>query len=627
MRTKITIVVWAFLIVGSHVLFFSPLACAAPTLVSSEVENAYSEGVKAYYQKDYAKALSLFSGIRGVAPDYRKFQISHYIRTSEGKLGKKGEVEVFKSAFIPSTQVEVSREDEMERISEEAQKVLLDSIRALNDLKREGQYSDFQLLPIESILKMARESYDDAKYLEAIRLSNKARFTITEFTNQLKPGMTVGPMGGTLVSLQLMDADLEQTLKLIYDLTGANIVMSKGISGRVTINVKDLPLQRVLDLICEMNSLKYFEDNGVIKIMTQEEFVTSPAMTKAKLRKVYPVRYNDASSIVRALKETFKLSTIVYEPRTNSILVDVPDETTSVQVAEAIASLDSPISEVMLEAKLVEVAINDSSSYGIDWLFASRLIENLGNATLTGPRFGTNPAFTPGVSSSLPDNTFAFGVTSNDVNVLLNAISVKGKVKLLQSPKIMCLNGTSASIRVYTNVPYLIPVSTVNQQQQTITTSSTFNVYEEVVGTEFEVTPIIQKNRNVFLSLNIIDSRLLELRTLKAIAAGSTYETTQPVITSRETSQSIVIFDGQTLVIGGMIQEQKSLSTTGVPFIQRIPLLGALFRKPSLANNKSEMLLFITPRIVSTFEDSVAVTRPDEQKANPVIDDAFLKQF
>ncbi len=593
-----------------------------------ELDLLYSDAIKSYYQKDYARAITLLKQIQGLSPAYKRSQITHYLRTAESRLGKAGPVEVFKVPGQQIKEIEINKEGELEAMAEESQKVLLNTANYLDSVGKEGKLTDFQLLGPKATLKMAKEAYENSQYTEAIRLANKARFQIDELLAQKKPGIMLGKVADYPVTLNLTDADLQQTLKLIYDLTGANIVMMQGITGRVSINVKDLPLQRVLDLICESNNLKYVEDNGVIKIMTVDEFNKSSAAVKARLRRVFQIHYGDAYSIMKALKETFPLQTIVHEPRTNAIVIDAPDDETATKIGDVVSALDTPISQVLLEAKLVEILLSDENTFGIDWLVSSRLVSALGSGgTLTGPKFGETPTFTPGVSSSLPQGTFSFGITNYNVNSLIQALSAKGRVKLLQAPKIMCLNGTTAVIKVETNVPYLIPQSTVSQQQQTITTTATFNVFEDLVGTEFMVTPIIQRNRSIFLNLNIYDSRLIEIKRLTAIAGGQQYSTDQPVISSRETNQSIVVFDGQTLIIGGMIQDRREIKTTGVPFFQHIPLLGYFFKKPSYSNSKSEMLLFLTPRVISTYEDATVVSKPDVQKMEQKMDAGILEKF
>jgi len=609
--------------------------------INSDLESIYNEGLVNYYQKNYTKAVELFKTIQGINPEYRKSQIQRYIRSAEGQLGKVHVENVYKTTTSPTKEVEIKKEDELETFAKESQQVILDTLNMLNAIKEEKEISSFDLLTPTSTLKNAQEAYDKSKYAEAIRLANKARFQLLELKNKKteKIQPLLGEIGNIPVTLNLTNASLDQTLKLIYDLTGANIVLSKGIEGRVNINVKDIPLKQVLDLICEANNLRYMEEKGVIKIMNEEEYKKRPDVQKSFGRRVFPIRYGDANSIVKALRETFKLDSIVYEPRTNSVIVDVGDPTLAQQVEEVISSLDTPISQVLIEAKLIELVNSKENTFGVDWLVSSRLIEKLGTSfTITGPRFGDAAitTVTPGVTSSLPEG-FSFGITNSDVNMLIQALSTQGEVKLVQAPKIMCLNGTNAIIRVVQNYPYItvesqtIPSTTAGG---TPTVTTTMDLYEEIVGTEFIVTPIIQRNRSVFLNLSIMDSRLVELKDLKASAPGGTtgqfgeYRVEDyPIVSSRETTQNVTLFDGQTLIVGGMIQEKKEKSETGVPLLKNIPLLGYLFKKPTYTNKKSELLLFLTPHVVSTYQEAGDLSKEDIEKAKKEPKAGIMEHF
>jgi len=589
------------------------------------------EAVNSYYAKNYTEAIGLFKEIQGINPNYRSSQVQRFIRVAETQLGKTGVKQTFKPEEHETTEVEVVKEGEYETFAMASQKVLLDAYEYLQETEIRYKVSKFDMLEPNSTLKMAKQAYEEKQFSESIRLANKARIQLEQILQKRADVETpvMGVVGTTPVTLNLSNADLEQSLKLIYDLTGANIILSKGITGRVTINVQDLPLQRVLDLICEANKLKYIEEDQVIKVMTESEYDTRTKAVKEKSRRVFNVFYGDAALIAKSLRETFKLETLVHDPRTNSIIIDVTNPMQLQQIQDVISSLDMPISQVLLEAKIVEIAASKENSFSIDWLISSRLVESI-NGVLTGPRFGVNPGFTPGISSSLPTGGFAFGLTNKDVNSLINALATQGDVKLIQSPKVMCLNGTTAIIRVVQNFPYIIPEfqQTYNPTTGALTGSQqTVTVYEEDVGTEFEVTPIIQRNRTVFLTLNIYDSRLVEVRKLNAVAAGLTYETEQPIISTRETTQNVTLFDGQTLVVGGMIQHREEKTESGVPFLRRIWLLGNLFKKPRYNKTSSELLLFLTPYIVTTYEEGEVLSRPDIQKSREEIDMGILEKF
>ncbi|MCM8777467.1 MAG: hypothetical protein NC905_04305 [Candidatus Omnitrophica bacterium] len=597
----------------------------------SDLDLMYMKALNAYYAKNYAESISIFRSIQGMDPNYRSTQIKRYIRVAETQLGKGGVKQTFRPAEEKTTEVEVLKEGELETLAMVSQKALLDAYEYLDEMEKKHQIPVFEMTEPKSTMAMAKKAYEDKQFTEAIRLANKARLQIDQIIQKRaeieKP--VLGEIGKTPITLNLNNADLEQTLKLIYDLTGANIVMSKGITGRVTINIQDLPLQKVLDLICEANKLKYLEEDKVIKIMNEDEYNARTKIIKEKSRRVFNIFYGDAALIAKSLRETFKLDTIVHDPRTNSILVDVYNPTLLQQIQDVISSLDMPISQVLLEAKIVEIALSGTNSFSIDWLISSRLVDAI-DATLTGPKFGDNPSYIPGISSSLPSGGFSFGLSNKDVNTLISALATKGEVKLVQAPKIMCLNGTTALIRVVQNFPYIIPEyeQTYNPTTGAVTgTRQTVTVYEEDVGTEFEVTPIIQRNRTVFLTMNIYDSRLVEVRKLTAVAAGLTYSTEQPIISTRETTQNVTLFDGQTLVIGGMIQQRQEKSETGVPFLRRIPLLGYLFKKPTYTTSNSELVLFLTPYIVTTYQEADIISKPEIEKSNKEIKGGLLEKF
>jgi type II secretory pathway component GspD/PulD (secretin) len=597
------------------------------------LDELYRQGVNLYYQKKYSEALSVFSKIKGLDPTFRKSQVDRYMRVSKTKLGKLGATETYKIGEGRVGEVFVAKEDEFEKLAEYAQKVILETIDYLKDMQSKYNISEVDMVTPKSTFEMAQRAYDKNQFTEAIRLANKARFQIDQIAEEKvkkeKPTtVSLGEIGERLVTLNLTDADLHQTLKLIYDLTGANIILSKDIGGRVTMNVKDLPLKKVLDLICEANGLKYVYEDEVIKILTKEEFEKREATIKQKSKRVFKIAFGDALSIVKALKETFKDIEAIAEPRTNSIILNVENPSLLAKIEEVITSLDSPVSQVLIEAKIVDVASSIDNMLAIDWLITSRLIEKL-DTTLTGPRIGHDPQFTPGLTATLPP-PFAFGITNKDVNMLITMLANRGKAKLIQAPRVMCLNGTTAYISVTQNFPYIIPEyqTTFNPQTGQMTgTTATIQIFEESVGTEFEVTPVVQRNRTVFLTTNIYDSRFVEAKKLTAVAAGLSYETEIPIISSRDTTQSVLLYDGQTLVVGGMIQSREEKGESGVPFLRKIPLLGYFFKKPKNLKTYSELIVFLTPHIITSLEEGMELSRPYIQKEKEPFKPDIMDKF
>jgi len=596
---------------------------------SYKLEDLYKQGKNLYSQGKYSEALAVFTQIKGLDPSFKKSEIDNYIELTKGKLKELGIKETYELEEGREKEIAVSKEA-VQKLIEYAQRILMETSDYLKETKIKHNISDFDMVTPNSIFEMAKKSFDNAQYTEAIRLANRARFEVENIIQkqaerEVKP--LLGDLGEKPVTLNLTNADLQQTLKLIYDLTGANIILSKGITGRVTLNVTDIPLKKVLDLICEANGLKYVYEDNVIKIMTKEEYEKKVGTIKQAGKGVFNVKYGEANNIAKILRETFRDVDIIPEPRTNSIIVNTDKSVVLSRIMDTISSLDTPVSQVLIEAKLVEVKTSVDNMFAIDWLITNRFIDAL-NANLYGPRWGDS--FSP---SSLPTGTFSFGISHRDVSALIRALSQYGKVRLIQSPKIMTLNGENAVIRVVTDYPYYtvtVTYQTVQVAPGQYVERPTFSttVTRESVGIEFNITPTINPNRTINLDTRIRDRRLVEMMPITYTSGTTIYQLGQyPVISTREATQKITLFDGQAFVVGGLIQDEERFRESGVPFLRKIPILGYLFKKPTYSESKNELILFITPYIVTSFEEGKELTKPEIKKLEEPIGDKVIKSF
>lgn len=600
-------------------------------LYCENLDDLYRMGVSYYFKKDYANAIAIFNKIKGINPNYRKSQVERYLRVSQTKLGQINPKQKFKIGEDIEGEIVVNKEGEFEILARQAQQAILETSRYFEEVNEKYKISDFEKLEPLSTFNLAKKAYESNMFSEAIRLANKARRQMEEIVlrklDEVKPKL--GEIGNKKVTIELEDADLSQVLKYLYEITGVNFILSPGISGKVTLSFKDIPISIVLDVICEQTGLRYIEENGIIKIMTKEEYDQRMREIQ-RARRVFKLYYTDAQTIVKSLKEIFKEVEIIAEPTTNSIIADAKSEQILRNIEGVIATLDTPVQQVLLECKIVEIAVSEANQFSIDWMISSRMIDAI-DGVLTGPRFGGDITFTPGSTQTLA-GTFAFGITNKDFNTLIQALATRGKAKIIQAPKITCLNGTTAYISVAQNEPFIIPeeqqiITTTPTGQVVTTTASSITVQEEIVGTEFEVTPVIQRNRTVMLNLNIYDSSLVERRRLEAVTRDQQYSVMIPVLSERQTTQSVVLYDKQTLVIGGMIRGREEVKETGIPFLRRIPLLGYLFKKPTLDRTRNELLIFLTPHIITTFEEAEEVSKPEKKKLEEKIEGGLLEKF
>ncbi|MCM8811371.1 MAG: hypothetical protein NC917_07000, partial [Candidatus Omnitrophica bacterium] len=419
------------------------------------LRDLYNLGVSYYLKRDYPNAIATFSKLKAINPNYRKSDVDRYLKYSQARLGKSVTKEEFKIGEDLKGEIIVNREDEFEKLAFQAQQALLETSKYFNEVNEKYNISDIEKLEAMSTFTLAQKAYDNNMFTESIRLASKARRQMEEIVlrkiEEEKPKL--GEIGNKKVTIELKDMNLNEALDELYQITGVSYILSPNVSGKVTLSFKDIPIRIVLDTICEQNGLKYIEENGIIKIMTKQEYQEKIKEIQ-KARRVFKLYYTDANTIVKALREVFKGITAFPEPTTNSIIVEAQSENMLRNIEGVISTLDTPVSQVLLECKIVEVSTSEVNQFSIDWMISSRMIRAI-DGTLTGPRFGGDLSYTPGLTQTLPTG-FSFGVTNRDFNALISALATRGKAKVIQAPKITCINGTTAYIAVTRNEPYIL---------------------------------------------------------------------------------------------------------------------------------------------------------------------------
>jgi MSHA type pilus biogenesis protein MshL len=256
--------------------------------------------------------------------------------------------------------------------------------------------------------------------------------------------------------------------------------------------------------------------------------------------------------------------------------------------------------QVWIEAKIMEVNLNKGYQMGIDW--GSLINRNKHYGTLSGKR--TLPSqtlsFTPGVISdqgmqSGTAGAFQFAISNNIVDFVIDAISKQGNLKVLASPRVSTLNNEKAVIRVVREEVYFSLETQVSQGVSGNVTAPTINVQVVPIGIVMDIIPQIGDNGEIILSINPDISELLEVKQFSVAGATSM----QPVIDRRSIDTIAKIKDGQTLVIAGIIKERKNEVIKGVPFLYKLPIIGNLFRRTEQTIDKTELVILITPHIVS----------------------------
>lgn len=461
--------------------------------------------------------------------------------------------------------------------------------------------------------------------------------------------LTQGPgYAGEKLSLNFQNIEVRALLQVIADFTNFNVVTSDSVTGSVTLRLKDVPWDQALDIIMQARGLGQRKTGNVILIAPKDELAakeTAELEAKAKITSLEPLRtqafqlnYGKAEEIRKSLTGEGSTQaagagvggvtsrgllsnrgTVLSEPRTNQLFItDTPSKLEEIQAL--IARIDIPVRQVLIEARIVEA--NDT--------FGRSLGVKLGAADLRGIRGGTpgyriggdnrvtvggnlnavgnqtlqttaNPAGTSsGAIVALPftysDSNFVnlpatgqggydaatfalslFGATANRfLNLEISALEADGRGKVVSSPRVITADQVEAQIKQGTKVPF---------QKSTTSGATAIEFVEATLA--LIVTPQITPEGNVILTVKVNKD---SLGTLTALGRE---------INTKEIKTQVLVENGGTVVIGGVYEQTESSSTSKVPVLGDIPYLGNLFKTKSQDSSRTELLIFLTPKVVT----------------------------
>ncbi len=398
---------------------------------------------------------------------------------------------------------------------------------------------------------------------------------------------------GKPISLDLQEADVKNVLRLLADVSGANIVIEPDVAGKVTLKVNRVPWDQVLDMILAMNNLGQEQSGGVIRIARQDklkrELTEREAEFKARQQVMetakemgdiatnyLQVNYAQAAKIATKIeKMKSPKGKVTVDDRTNLILYS--DYPAFIQSArELLAKLDLPTPQVLIEGRIVQLNANASRELGVQWTFDSSSTDATGVHQYLG-----NLAINHAVAAT---STLGFGFgqiigqTLYNIDIQIQAAENAGKGKIVSAPRVMTLDNVEATIVQGTQIPYRklseFGVTTTEFKDATL---------------ELKVTPHITPDQKVRLEIKAKKEQPDFTQLVGADAA--------PAIQTRRVSTELLVADGDTIVIGGVIEDSESLNESRTPGLSQVPILGALFKNQRYRKEKNELLIFISPRI------------------------------
>ena len=291
--------------------------------------------------------------------------------------------------------------------------------------------------------------------------------------------------------------------------------------------------------------------------------------------------------------------TVVADPKSNSLLITGPPQAFA-SIEALIKRIDVRISEVYIEVKVIDVNLTNQDQFGIEWnLLSGSLTNSIASATGTTSYNGngTTGSQNFGMANTLAGGGFSYGLISGNLQAFLYGIGANGNAKVISSPNITAEDNTPSSVTIGETVPYESGSSVTNG----VTTYSTAN---EPVNISLSVTPHVNESTDVVgLDVDQIVNEIL-------IPAAPPLNA--PTLANREAKTSVMVKDGQTIVIGGMFTDEVTRNENNVPFLSKIPLLGELFKSHNNVKNRTELMVFLTPHILT--DDTVIQTITNKVK-------------
>ena len=450
------------------------------------------------------------------------------------------------------------------------------------------------------------------------------QFVVEVRQQKIDPGKLTQGAGynGEKLSLNFQNIEIRSLLQVIADFTNFNIVTSDSVSGAVTLRLKDVPWDQALDIILQARGLGMRKSGNVLLIAPKDEFAAKDKIeleSKNAIQNLEPLRTQDfrlnyakASEIAAGLvgsggsggsttpgatKILSARGSVIFEARTNQLFVtDIPAKLEQIQ--SLILKLDIPVKQVLIEARIVEAADSFGKSLGVRLggrPFNTTNNIMVGNSYIapnvpvgTNPNLGINIGTGAGDFLNLPAvgqngfqaATFAISLFNSSLTRLLNleisAAEADGRGKIVSSPRIVTADQVKAIIEQGTELPY-----------QQATSSGATSIAFRKANLKLEVTPQITPEGNIILNVEVNKDSVG-----RSTANGFAIDT-------KRVQTQVLVENGGTVVLGGIYEQADREDETKVPVLGDIPVLGALFKQKTRTATKSELLVFITPKVLT----------------------------
>lgn len=407
---------------------------------------------------------------------------------------------------------------------------------------------------------------------------------------------------GEKLSLNFQDIDVRSVLQLIADFTNLNLVASDTVQGGITLRLQNVPWDQALDLVLKTKGLDKRKIGNVLLVAPADEIAARERQeleSQKQIAELAPLRrellqvnYAKAADIAKLFQSVTSAEakvdergSITVDERTNNIIAYQTQDRLD-ELRRIVAQLDIPVRQVMIEARIVEANVDYDKSLGVRWGGSVQK----GNWNGSGVNGSSTTVGTPGSTSTnspfvdlgTSSNTSGIGIAFITDNVLLDleltAMEKTGNGEIVSQPKVVTSDKETAKILKGTEIPY-----------QEASSSGATSVSFKEASLSLEVTPQITPDNRIIMEVKVTKDEPDYLNKVQDV----------PPIKKNEVNAKVLVNDGETIVIGGVFSNTQSKVVDKVPFLGDVPYLGRLFRRDVVSEKKSELLVFLTPRIMN----------------------------
>ena len=386
------------------------------------------------------------------------------------------------------------------------------------------------------------------------------------------------------VSLNFQGAKLVNVVRMLVSQDNYNLIMGEEVQGEVTMNLNDVSLETALDGILHVNNYEWFMQDNIIVV---QPMTTKQTMSGELMTRMFRLNYTTGTMISEAVKEVLtprgkikalsSTASTNVEPGEKDILMVTDMPTNFALIEGVIRSLDIQTEQINIAVKFIETTLRHDEIIGVDWDMRESM-------SLINSGADTSNSFDLGYLM-MGDQTMNFATLSKPVvSAILSLLANDGSTKLLQEPQVTTMNNSPANILVGTTIPLLVP-----QGEGSVFGTNPYTYEDQHVNVSLDVLPRVNQEKIISMKIDAVVQAII----------GFVGKDQRPMISTRSTNTSVRVKHGETLLIGGLIFDTDQEIVSKVPLLGDIPLIKYLFRSSNKNREQRELLIFITPTVIS----------------------------